>query len=85
MRCKACNTILDDVDLSLKDKNGVYCDMCHKCRDINYLEEYYERDKSGKIVKIYPFKEGDVRFGYAGGFTNEMAEILKNGLIKTDY
>ena len=31
MRCKACNTILDDSELTKKDLNGDFLDMCSFC------------------------------------------------------
>ena len=31
MRCKACNTILDDSELTKKDTNGDFIDMCNYC------------------------------------------------------
>lgn len=31
MRCKACNVILDDTELTKKDTNGDFIDMCNYC------------------------------------------------------
>lgn len=31
MRCKACNVILDDTELTKKDSNGDFIDMCNNC------------------------------------------------------
>ena len=31
MRCKACNVILDDTELTKKDANGDFIDMCNYC------------------------------------------------------
>jgi len=31
MRCKACNVILDDTELTKKDQNGDFIDMCNNC------------------------------------------------------
>lgn len=31
MRCKACDTILDDVEMARKDIRGNYWDMCSNC------------------------------------------------------
>ena len=31
MRCRACNTILDDTELTKKDQNGHFIDMCNNC------------------------------------------------------
>ena len=28
MRCKACNVILDDIEVAKKDVNGEYYDLC---------------------------------------------------------
>jgi len=31
MRCKACNTILEDLELTRKDPNGDFYDLCSVC------------------------------------------------------
>lgn len=31
MRCKACNVILDDTELTKKDANGNFIDLCNTC------------------------------------------------------
>ena len=31
MRCKACDVILDDLEMLKKDANGVYYDLCTEC------------------------------------------------------
>ena len=31
MRCKACDVILDDVELTRKDSDGVFYDLCALC------------------------------------------------------
>ena len=31
MRCRACNVILDDTELTKKDANGDFLDMCSAC------------------------------------------------------
>lgn len=31
MRCKACDVILDDTELTKKDANGDFIDMCNNC------------------------------------------------------
>lgn len=31
MKCKACDVILDDVELIKKDANGVHYDLCTEC------------------------------------------------------
>ena len=31
MRCKACNEILEDAELTRKDSNGDFSDLCNIC------------------------------------------------------
>lgn len=31
MRCKACNTIMDEFELTKKDANGEFIDLCTVC------------------------------------------------------
>jgi len=49
MRCKACNEILEDTELTRKDPNGDFYDLCNICYnssqacewdDDNFFEEY---------------------------------------------
>ena len=39
-RCKACDSILSDEDMCVKDsKTGVYTELCYQCRQTNYEED----------------------------------------------
>lgn len=49
MRCKACNTILEDLELTRKDPNGEFYDLCSVCYnssqacewdDDNFFEDF---------------------------------------------
>lgn len=52
MRCKACNKKLDDTELTKKDPNGDYIDLCYICLsasfdieiegDIGLISQYYD-------------------------------------------
>jgi hypothetical protein len=35
MRCKACNKILEDKELTRKDKNGDFYDLCTECYTVS--------------------------------------------------
>ena len=50
MRCRACNTILDDTELTKKDQNGDFIDMCNNCL---YASGAVEVD-SDTFVTNYP-------------------------------
>lgn len=39
MRCKACNVILDDSELTKKDTNGDFIDLCGNCLHASSLIE----------------------------------------------
>ena len=52
MRCKACNKKLEDTELTKKDSNGDYIDLCYICLsasfdievdgDIGLISQYYD-------------------------------------------
>ena len=44
MRCKACNKILNNVELMCDDENGEV-DLCFKCLSIAFNEYEYLSDK----------------------------------------
>lgn len=56
-RCQACNDILSEREMKIRDETGHYTNMCDKCKRITFLAEndYYEslNDVS------------DILFGYA--------------------
>lgn len=52
MRCKACNKILNNVELMCDDENGEV-DLCFKCLSIAFNEYEYLSDKK------YVFDEED--------------------------
>ena len=35
MRCKACDVILDDLEILKKDANGVHYDLCTECLTVS--------------------------------------------------
>jgi hypothetical protein len=37
MRCKACNVILEDSELSKKDSHGNFLDLCFYCLSASYF------------------------------------------------
>ena len=59
MRCKACDVILDDVELLKKDANGVHYDLCTECLtasiaahwELENMAEVDIEDSSGIITQ----------------------------------
>lgn len=51
MRCKACNTILEDSELTKKDNHGDYIDLCYACYTVSMADCYglEESDNNGII------------------------------------
>jgi hypothetical protein len=47
-RCIACDDILSEREMKIKDDNGIYTDMCDTCKQTTYLAEhgYYSDDNS---------------------------------------
>lgn len=50
MRCKACNVILDDSELTKKDSNNDFIDMCGTCLNASGAIEV---DSDNTFVKNY--------------------------------
>jgi hypothetical protein len=48
MRCKACDVILDDVELLKKDANGVHYDLCTECLTVS-IAAHWELDNMESI------------------------------------
>jgi hypothetical protein len=40
MRCKACNTLLDDIESTRKDNQGRYVDLCSVCHNVSLATEW---------------------------------------------
>ena len=40
MRCKACNTLLDDIESTRKDNHGRYVDLCSVCHNVSLATEW---------------------------------------------
>ena len=56
MRCKACDVILDDLEILKKDANGVHYDLCSECLAISIashweLENMESIPNSGDITQ----------------------------------
>jgi len=56
MRCKACNVILDDIEVAKKDVNGEYYDLCGDCLTVSIathweLENMESIDYSGNLAQ----------------------------------
>lgn len=47
-RCKACDAILTDEDMCVKDKHGNYTELCYSCR-----QDDYEEDLPFNSVEVY--------------------------------
>ena len=51
MRCKACNTLLEDFEAVKKDNRGEYIDLCSTCYAVSLATEWdlEAKDDSGII------------------------------------
>ena len=54
MRCRACDVLLDDLEVLKKDANGVHYDMCTECLTVSIathweLENTESIDNDGSI------------------------------------
>ena len=60
MRCKACDTILDDVELTRKDSNGDFFDLCNTCYSVSIASQWEleDSDDSGNISLESELTEG---------------------------
>ena len=50
MRCKACDKILEDKELTRKDKNGEFYDLCTDCYTVS-LAAGWDLEDSGIITQ----------------------------------
>jgi hypothetical protein len=50
MRCKACNKILEDKELTRKDKNGDFFDLCTDCYTVS-IAAGWDLEDSGSITQ----------------------------------
>jgi len=56
MRCRACDVLLDDLEVLKKDANGVHYDMCTECLTVSIathweLENTESSDNDGTILQ----------------------------------
>ena len=60
MRCKACDTILDDVELTRKDSYGDFFDLCNTCYSVSIASQWEleDSDDSGNISLESELTEG---------------------------
>ena len=60
MRCKACDTILDDVELTRKDSHGAFFDLCNTCYSVSVASQWEleDSDDSGNISLESELTEG---------------------------
>jgi hypothetical protein len=60
MRCKACDTILDDNELTRKDSNGDFFDLCNTCYSVSVASQWEldDYDNSGNISLESELTEG---------------------------
>lgn len=62
MRCKACDTILDDVELTRKDSHGDFFDLCNTCYSVSVASQWEleDSDDDGNISLESELTEGDL-------------------------
>ena len=60
MRCKACDAILDDVELTRKDSYGGFFDLCNTCYSVSIASQWEleDSDDSGNISLESELTEG---------------------------
>jgi hypothetical protein len=58
MRCKACNTILEDSELTKKDERGDFYDLCRICLGSVYKSELYEDNFYSDLDNLFLQNEG---------------------------
>jgi hypothetical protein len=52
MRCKACDRILEDSELTKKDARGDFYDLCRNCLNSIYRSELYEDDYLVNVADV---------------------------------
>ena len=64
MRCKACDKILEDKELTRKDKNGDFYDLCSTCHAVSLATEWglelESNDNIGNIPDIEELTVDDI-------------------------
>ena len=40
MKCKACDTLLDEIESTRKDNHGAYVDLCSVCHNVSLATEW---------------------------------------------
>ena len=60
MRCKACDMILDDVELTRKDSRGDFFDLCNTCYSVSVASQWEleDSDDDGNISLESELTEG---------------------------
>lgn len=72
MRCKACDTMMTDYELSRKDSNGQYYDLCGHC--LSHSIEAETVDVKG--VDIDPYIRYD---------DNNMYDSIRDDVVTENY
>ena len=57
MRCKACNTILNDYELMRKDSEDRHVDLCSTC--YRYSQNYVTEDTIVNVDSVLRYKDTD--------------------------
>jgi len=59
MRCKACDVILDDLEVLKKDANGIHYDLCAECLTVS-ITTHWELDNMESIPDSGNLSQDDV-------------------------
>jgi len=52
MRCRACDTILEEFELTKKDRHGQFLDTCNVCLKSIYKSELFDDDYSVNDTRL---------------------------------
>lgn len=60
MRCKACNTVLNDIELKRRDREtGEFVDLCHECFTASEQALFEAQEESCEIFTQWVEPEQD--------------------------
>ena len=59
MRCRACDVLLDDLEVLKKDANGVHYDMCTECLTVS-IATHWELENTESITNDGSISQDEV-------------------------
>lgn len=80
-RCKCCDVVLIDTELTKKDVNGEFLDTCNSCLPAGFFGHIY---KEGKLIGFEkPMSMTDPK-GDIDSLYGVVGEVMANGKISVD-